>query len=195
MIKTKHKYLNEINVRSDDKSLILGTIHPHQTNNFLIDFFYGNKNSIWNILSEAFSGLDLSSKEKIIAFLKWNNIWISDMVQECERENGKVTQDKELTNIILNTNQISESLINSEIKTIFFTSGFSKNNAAKLFCDFYKIKPVLNEKREFFISKEKFGKVIKGIVLFSPSGRANIGITRNKKYLEQKEQYNKYKIQ
>ncbi len=193
MIKTKHKYIDEIKVRNDDTSLILGTIHPHRTNDFLIDFFYGNKKSIWNILSKAFSKLDLSSKEKILEFLKLNNIWVSDMIIECERENENVTQDKELTNIILNTNQITESLINSKIKTIFFTSGFNKNNAAKLFCDYYKIKPELNDKREFIISKEKFGKVIKGVVLFSPSGQANIGISRNKEYLKQKEKYCQFK--
>lgn len=115
------------------------------------------------------------------------------MIRECERETEKVTQDKELTNIVLNITQISESLIKSEIKTIFFTSGFSKNNAAKLFCDYYKIKADLNGNREFLIPKEKFGKEIKGVVLFSPSGQANIGISRNKKYLKQKEQYSQYK--
>jgi len=193
MIKTKHKYIDDIKVRNDDTSLILGTIHPHRTNDFLIDFFYGNKNSLWNILSKAFVNLDLSSKEKILEFLKLNNIWVSDMIIECERENENVTQDKELTNIVLNTNQITQSLINSKIKIIFFTSGFNKNNAAKLFCDYYKIKPELNDKREFIIPKEKFGKVIKGVVLFSPSGQANIGISKNKEYLKQKEKYCQFK--
>jgi len=192
MIKTKHKYIDKIKVRADDVSLILGTIHPHRTNDFLIDFFYGNKNSIWNILSEAFPNFDLSSREKIIYFLELNNIWISDMVRECDRETEKVTQDKELTNIVLNTKQITESIKNSAIKTIYFTSGFSKNNSAKLFCDYFKIKPELNENREFIIPKEKFGKEIKGVVLFSPSGQANIGISRNKQYLKQKNQYSQY---
>ena len=118
MIKTKHKYIDKVKVRKDDTSLILGTIHPHRTTYFQIDFFYGNTKLFWKILSESLN-LDLSSKEKIITFLNLNNIWISDIIKECERETEKVTQEKKLKNISLNTTQISDSLINSEIKTIF----------------------------------------------------------------------------
>lgn len=124
MIKTKHKYINENIVKRDDTSLILGTIHPHQTNDFLIDFFYGNTNSIWSILAELFPKYNFDSKENIINTLQLNNIWISDLILECDRENEKVTQDKELKNIKLNVDQIREGIENSKIKTIYFTSGF-----------------------------------------------------------------------
>lgn len=193
MIQTKHKYINENAVKRDDTSLILGTIHPHQTDDFLIDFFYGNINSIWNILAESFPKYNFDSKENIKNTLQLNNVWISDIILECDRENEKVTQDKELKNLKLNVDKIEESIKNSKIKTIYFTSGFGKNNAAKLFCNYFNIKAELNKKREFIIPEEVFGREIKGIVLFSPSGQANIGISRNKQYLEQKEKYIYYK--
>ena len=57
MILTKHLYISKYPINQSSKSLILGTIHPHNdinnTSNFKIDFFYGNKNSLWTILSEA----------------------------------------------------------------------------------------------------------------------------------------------
>lgn len=52
----QHAYLHLYPIEPDSKLLILGTIRPHDTNNFLIPFFYDNKNSIWNSLSDAFPG-------------------------------------------------------------------------------------------------------------------------------------------
>ena len=192
MVTTNHKYIHDYPVKEEDTALILGTIHPHDRDAFKIDFFYGNKNSIWKILAAAFPKLDIGSKESIIKALSNSNIWISDMILSCERENPKVTQDKLLENIKLNDLQIKEGISNSNISEIFFTSGFGKNNAAKLFCDKFSIKAELNNRREFYIAESKFGRKIKGIVLFSPSGQANIGITQNNLFIESKEQYAGY---
>jgi len=189
MITTRHKYTDVYGVKATDTSLILGTIHPHNTDQFQIDFFYGNRNSIWNILSSAFPNHNFNTQDAIIKTLAINNIWISDIILECERDDESITQDKKLKSIKLNDFQIEEGLQKSEIKTIFFTSGFGKNNAAKLFCDRFKINPVLNNHREFIISHDIFGREIIGVVLFSPSGQANVGIKRNKLYLEQLENY------
>jgi len=190
MVTTNHKYVNIFPVKVTDTSLILGTIHPHDRDLFKIDFFYGNQNSIWKILASAFPQIDFGSKESIVSVLSNSNIWVSDMISSCDREDIKVTQDQLLENIKLNDNQIKAGISNSKISEIFFTSGFGKNNAAKLFCDKFSIKAELNDKREFDIPESKFGRKIKGIVLFSPSGQANIGISQNKLYLELKEQYN-----
>jgi len=192
MVKTIHKYIYEIRVKASDTSLIIGTIHPHRTNQFIVDFFYGNRNSLWSILSTVFQQYDFESKNSIIDVLIQNKIWITDIILECERENETVTQDKHLQNLVLNDDGIRNGINNSSITTIFFTSGFGKNNAAKLFCDTFNIKPKLNNKREFIIPKNIFGRSIKGIVLFSPSGQANIGISKNKLYLEQKEKYKSF---
>jgi len=193
MIITKHKYSNDVKVKTTDTSLILGTIHPHRTEDFKIDFFYGNRNSIWTILSTAFPQYNFITKDSITKTLSDNNIWISDIINECERDDESVTQDKELKNIILNDSQIEEGILNSQIDTIFFTSGFGKNNAAKLFCERFKIKPDRNKNREFIISKDIFGREIRGVILFSPSGQANIGISKNELFLEQFDNYNVFK--
>ncbi|MBK6965069.1 MAG: hypothetical protein IPH20_14305 [Bacteroidales bacterium] len=51
---TIHQYLDKYPISRDSKKLIVGTIHPHDHENFGIPFFYGNRSSIWKILSEAF---------------------------------------------------------------------------------------------------------------------------------------------
>jgi hypothetical protein len=190
MVTTNHNYINTFPVKDTDTSLILGTIHPHDRDAFKIDFFYGNQNSIWKILASALPDINFDSKELIVSALSNSNIWISDMISSCDREDKKVTQDRLLENIKLNDTEIKNGILKSKISEIFFTSGFGKNNAAKLFCDKFSIKAELNDKREFDIPESKFGRKIKGIVLFSPSGQANIGISQNKLYLELKEHYN-----
>ena len=132
MIKTEHKYVKSHQCKKTDKALILGTIHPHRTDNFKIDFFYGNRNSIWNILGLAFPQLDFNSRDSIMNTLTSSKIWISDMILSCERSNEKITEDKSLENLVLNTRQIEKGIRESEIDKIFFTSGLNKNNAEKL---------------------------------------------------------------
>ena len=188
-IRTKHQYVNTFSYKSNDKYLILGTIHPHRIENFKLDFFYGNQNTIWSIIEKA-TNIPLPDKESIINLLTQNNIWISDMILECSRESDKETADKSLFDLKLNE-QIKEVLKNSTIEKIFFTSAFGKNNAAKLFTDVFNIdyKCTYNEEtREFIIPKDVFGREIVGVVLFSPSNIANIGIAKNKVYLSRKRQ-------
>ena len=192
MIKTYHKYVKQVTVKKTDTALILGTIHPHETDKFLIDFFYGNRNSIWNILDLVFPETGFKSKEMILKNLSKNKVWISDIILSCERQNERITQDSLLQNIEPNTDQIQDGIENSKINEIFFTSGFGKNNTAKLFCDTFSIIANLNENRTFEIPEQKFGRRIQGIVLFSPSGQANIGISNNQKYLTQKKYYKKF---
>ena len=54
---TRHQHIDLYPIPKDSERLILGTIHPHHHEKFLLPFFYGNKNSIWEILSDAFPGL------------------------------------------------------------------------------------------------------------------------------------------
>lgn len=74
MITSTHKYIDKNQVKDSDTALILGTIHPHRTDDFKIDFFYGNKNSLWNILGQAFPALEFNSLEKIQTTLSNSNI-------------------------------------------------------------------------------------------------------------------------
>jgi len=196
MVRTNHQYLKSNPVKSTDTSLILGTIHPHPTKSFKIDFFYGNTSSFWDILSAALPKYKLDSIDSIKKTLNQGKVWISDMILKCSRDSEKVTADEKLKNIVSNFEQIKTGIIKSKIHTIFFTSAFGKNNAAKLFCKDFVIKPIpkLNEDREFKIDKKYFGRKITGVILFSPSGNANRGISRSKLYLENKAKDKNYKI-
>lgn len=51
---TTHQYLDKYLIATDNEKFIVGTIHPHDHNNFIVAFFYGNKLSIWTILNDAF---------------------------------------------------------------------------------------------------------------------------------------------
>ncbi|OHX64319.1 agmatine deiminase family protein [Flammeovirga pacifica] len=189
MIKTTHQYIDQFPYRQSNTSLILGTIHPHKTDDFKINFFYGNKVTIWGILAEAFPDQKFDSRTSIEKTLRKNNVWISDIILSCERAHDSVTQDALLENLELNSEMIEEGIRNSLITEIFFTSGFNKNGAAKLFCDVFSIKSELDSKREFKIDAKYFGREIVGKVLFSPSGQANIGISNNKEFIKQRDKY------
>jgi hypothetical protein len=191
-VTTEHKFINKYPINSNSKYLIIGTIHPHRTDDFMIDFFYGNVNSLWSILSEAFPKKDFSNKENIIKRLDESKTSISDIIKKCDRKDASVTKDKDLYNLCFNMDQLRTGIKNSSISKIFLTSRFGKNNAAKLFVDNFKInyKESWNEgSSSFLIPKEIFGREITAIVLFSPSGIANVGISRSRAYTSKRSLY------
>jgi G:T/U-mismatch repair DNA glycosylase len=193
---TKHQYLEKYPISIDSERLIVGTIHPHKHEEFDIDFFYGNKKSIWTILSEAFPDnfdkpLTLKS---ILKYLKLNKISVSDTIIECDRINESAN-DKDLTAIKYNR-KILDEIKESKIAEILFTSGFGKNNAFKLFyVDILekKITQEIIQNREVILGKEIFGREIKLTILYSPSGSANIGLSKSKLYLAKKGEYEESK--
>lgn len=190
MVTTTHRYLNQYPIKNSSTSLIIGTIHPHLVNEFVIDFFYGNVGSFWSILSEAFPSRNFNNRDEIINTLNSYNVSITDMISKCSRENEHITQDAKLFDVVLNIDLIENGIKNSKIDTIFFTSRFGKNNAAKLFTKAFKIKCDFNsETSEFYIPESFFGRKIRCIVLFSPSNNANIGISKSKSYLKNKFKY------
>jgi hypothetical protein len=190
-VTTKHQFISKYPIPKKSKRLIIGTIHPHRVSDFELDFFYGNKNSLWSILSDAFPGLDFASVKGIVKTLSNHDTSITDIVRKCDRENETITQDSKLYNLDLNAEFISRGIKNSAIEEIYFTSGFSKNNAAKLFLGHFKIKHNSWDpfSREFVIPSDAFGRKIKAIVLYSPSGQANVGISKSKAYLGKREYY------
>ena len=82
------------------------------------------------------------------------------MILECERLNDKVTADKDLQNLVLNQN-LKNEILKSDIETIYFTSAFSKNNAAKLFFDLFGLQNQIpiNWKDTYEINIDFFGNV------------------------------------
>jgi len=163
--------------------MILGTIHPHNIEDFEIRYFYGNRASLWRILGEAFPKKKFDTLEHIKQSLRMHHVFISDTIKECKRPDASVTQDAKLTDVVWNKNQLEQALRESKIDTIFFTSGFGRNGSARLFCDMFRFKPDYDKAtREFVIPKHYFGKRIRGVVLVSPSGAANKGIAATEAY-------------
>jgi len=187
MVKSQHKYIDKYPIKRTDKYLILGTIHPY--GNSELDFFYGNAKTFWGILSNA-TKLNFNTLYNILEIFNQNKIAISDMILECEREDETVTKDSDLYNLKLNKDIINK-IIHSEIETIFFTSAFGKNNAAKLFFDLFELNIQVpknwKETYEFYIAIKN--KKIKCIILLSPSGASNIGISKSKIYQSKKDEY------
>jgi G:T/U-mismatch repair DNA glycosylase len=189
---TIHQYINKYPVSKKSEKLIVGTIHPHDHHNFLVPFFYGNKLSIWKILNEAFNnemGEDINL-DKILKFLESHKISVSDTIIECERTKPSAL-DKDLIPTQLNHGLINQ-IKNSNIKEIFFTSGFQKNNAFKLFyVDILglKITPEIRNARQIILDNKIFGRPIKCIVLYSPSGSSNVPLSTSHIYLKEKHKY------
>lgn len=191
-VTTTHQFIDLYPVRNTDTRMIVGTIHPHNHAGFLIPFFYGNVGSFWDILNHAFPRHNLVSRENIITMLRDNNVWITDIIRQCDRENERVTQDSLLNNITFNTDQIRQALLDSQINTIYFTSRFGKNNAAKLFTHVFNInyRQTFNpQTNEFIIPHNLFGREIRCIVLYSPSNDANRGISRSVAYRNNRQRY------
>jgi G:T/U-mismatch repair DNA glycosylase len=196
LLVTTHKYLDKYPVSADSEKLIVGTIHPHNYHSFEIPFFYGNKATLWKILSAAFpSELPMPlTLDNILNFLDKRKVSVSDTIRECKRQN-ETALDNDLVPIKLNEKLMAD-IQNSRIKQILFTSGFQKNNAFKLFyVDLLglKITKEIKDNREVILDKSRFGREIKLTILYSPSGSSNVGISKSKLYLRNKEKYGCFK--
>lgn len=189
---TRHLHLAKYPIDKAARKLIVGTIHPHNHETFLIPFFYGNKNSIWEIFADAFPE-DLPKPitlEKVLHFLKKKKIAISDTIVECERQSSMYL-DNDLIPLKLNTGLLLQ-IKNAEITDVYFTSGFGKNSAFKLFYTGIlqkKITRKIRENRKVVLDKNIFGRVVTLHVLYSPSGSANIAWATSEMYREKAHRY------
>jgi G:T/U-mismatch repair DNA glycosylase len=189
---TKHLYIDQYPIPPESRKLILGTIHPHESKNFRMPFFYGNKNSIWHLLSDAFpeelpAPITVAGVRK---FLDKRKIAVSDTIRECRRTDHTAL-DTSLIPTLLNYG-LTDQIRASEITHILCTSGFGKNNAFRLF---YKdilglnITEEIRKARQVLLDPEIFGRQVLLSVLYSPSGAANISLSKNPAYLAAMEQY------
>lgn len=202
-LRTLHKYISQYPIDPESTKLILGTIHPHRTDEFILDFFYGNRASLWKIFSEAFP-LELPdplSVEGIRSFLQLRKISISDTVLECGRKSD-LAFDADMTDIKCNDGLL-EQIRNSKIKEIYFTSSFQKNNAFRLFYENIlglKLKKEIRQTKETVLDTSFFGREVKLKSLISPSGAANISLSKSPGYLALKDTFqsgtpvNEYKV-
>lgn len=194
-----HLFIEKYPLNPKHKRLVLGTIHPLREERFLTPFFYGNRNSIWGILRDAFPAYFKAESqeeitlEEILEFLERGEISMSDTVLSCDRT-GDSAQDSALTNIELNIGLVAQ-IKNSTINQIFFTSSFGKNSAFRLFYEGIlkkKISADMKTKRDF-VDEETFGRPVRYTLLLSPSGSAMRSIVRSKEYREVQESYKNQK--
>jgi hypothetical protein len=185
MITTTHQYLDLYPVDPNSEKVIVGTIHPHNTNEFKIPFFYGSKLSLWELLQRASGGeigqpITLSG---ILQFLRRHKISVSDTVRECRRKSTSWA-DNDLIPTRLNT-ELLQQIRNSKIREVLFMSGFGKTNAFKLFyVDMLgrKITPEIRLCREVQLEADVLGHSVKLSILYSPSGAANIALAQSAMY-------------
>ena len=189
---TKHQYLDLYPISPNSKLLILGTIHPHNTDEFQIPFFYGNRNSIWNILGDAFPGAlpNPVTLDGVLSFLQQRKIAVSDTIKQCRRVNPTAL-DSDLIPELLNDKLLAQ-IRQSKIERVLCTSAFGKNNAFRLFFKDLlgqKITPTIRASREVILEPEVFGRPVLIKALYSPSGSANISLSKHPLYLSRKDEY------
>mgnify|MGYP000956884607 CR=1 FL=1 len=190
-MRTTHQYLDKYPIHPDSEKLIVGTIHPHYHEKFIIPFFYGNVISLWSILSDAFPN-ELKKPitlEAVLKFLNNRRIAMSDTVMVSDRKKPTAL-DEDLIPVELNTN-LKAQIRNSKITEVFFTSGFGKNGAFRLFYEKIlglKITAQIKQDRQVILPKEVLGRPIKLYILYSPSGASNVGLSKTKLYLDSKDQ-------
>ncbi|MDR1962168.1 MAG: hypothetical protein LBQ50_00100 [Planctomycetaceae bacterium] len=192
MITTIHQYLDLYPVDPKSEKVIVGTIHPHDTANFKIPFFYGSKLSLWELLQRA-SGGEIGQPitlQGVLRFLRRHKIAVSDTVRECRRT-STAWADSDLIPTRLNT-ELLHQIRNSKIREVLFMSGFGKTNAFKLFyVDMLgrKITSDIRHQREVQLEPDVFGRSVKLSVLYSPSGAANIALAQSAIYRQNQSKY------
>ena len=189
---TVHEYLDRYPVTPDCRRVVVGTIHPHDTSKFKIPFFYGSKLSLWELLDRASDGEigQPITLDGVLRFLKRHEIAMSDTVRECRRA-GTGWADSDLEPIRLNT-ELLDRIRESRIREVLFMSGFGRTNAFKLFyVDMLgrKITEQIRRDREITLERSVFGRPVKLMVLYSPSGAANIALAQSKIYKDRQAEY------
>lgn len=122
-------------IESDENARLIRT---HWRKKALFKYFYGSKeNHFWDILTKVFNVDFPKTKEDCLNILNENNLFISDTINSCFRENFDY-QDSSLSIISLNLNlsEIIKEMAKLNLKKIFFTSDLAKT----LFCDIMSLK-------------------------------------------------------
>jgi hypoxanthine-DNA glycosylase len=127
-------------IPSNAKYLILGSFTGREAVKGLpstdeaYDWFYGTKrNQFWPILEKVY-GIELRSRPAKQALLARLGCAIADIIHQCERRDGS-NLDANLTNIIYNTQPITEILDTHPIEKIYFTSRYVEAKFKRNFRD------------------------------------------------------------
>jgi hypothetical protein len=188
-----HKFIDIYPIKSTSKHLIIGTIHAPYNNNFLLDYFYGSSLSLWRLFHDAFPEIDLNpqSLDSVLSFLDRNEISMTDTIKTCHRKKPGSALDKDLIPTVFNESMI-DSIINSDIMHLYFTSGFDQHGAFKFFYTGVLKNPYMKDwmkaNKEFNLEIDN-KKTVTCHILISPSDTATRSIGRIEEYKANKEFY------
>lgn len=167
-----HPHLHQFDSSNVWKYLIIGTFPPNTAlrQKTYIDYFYGNKGSLWKIIHDIYSDRGYSffggaPDENLAEIKRWQKdycVGLSDTIVSCERKFSLASNDTDLVNIEYNVRLRDYLLQNGKhIEKVIFTSSFGKNSA------FSNFKIIMGDDLSKVQSKLVIG-------LPSPSGASNI---------------------
>lgn len=171
----------------NSRTLIVGTF-PTAKKNWAFDFFYPNKlNLFWLVISKVlkhelkhFSGAEAVEERKTL--LELLNLAITDMGSEIMREDDS-SLDEKLT-VIQYTDILHILNENPKISKVIFTSSSGPVSASKWFMEYLRSKNIsykFPKGLKPLKSELQFqGKLIKLVILYSPSRRASNRISFDK---------------
>ena len=198
-----HPWIDKYPVSKHDQAIIIGT-HPPKSYEGCLNFFYGKSCQFWIYLEKIYKEHNFRNKEgdisreQIVKWLKKYSIGITDMVYITQKNNLFGTDNKMILDTDKNINQLNtklqEWLTNGKSNTLYFTSFTGKNNAFNLFKKQYnkEFTSKIQNSKVFIENGGKttvhaFNRKINLILLYSPSPRANIGISNATSYKKWKE--------
>lgn len=171
MEKEIHPYIHHFDNSISWKYLIIGTFPPkidcEQREN-LFPYFYGNENTIWNIIKETnlYPEFAFDSLESIKAWQSMYSVGVVDVLSQCNRKTGKEcsTKDSDLDiDLDEDLNASLKTYILEHLDTIdrlYFTSGSMQEGSNSAYWLFTKL---MGEDGMTKISSDKF------VILPSPS--------------------------
>lgn len=150
MAKEKHPYLTQFDATQVWKYLIIGTFPPKfgcPQRTDLFRYFYGNKGSLWQILSETglYPTSEFNSIEGIINWQKAYSVGVTDVLKQAGRKAGKECSPAD-SNLVIDfktdlNKELREYVLNNndKIEKLYFTSGSETEESNSAYWLFTKL--------------------------------------------------------
>lgn len=144
--KEVHPFLDRYPLNKSYRHLLIGTFPPAKelptdadckakkvsNRSYIIDYFYGNSASIWNILRKVYPSYKFNDIEAIQEWQDQYSIGITDTVKYCTRKDPCSFRDSDLIVEWEDFNHSIKEYVLTKYKTIetlIFTSGTNRNSA------------------------------------------------------------------
>lgn len=185
---TEHAFLKKYPVTPSSRVLILGTLHPARADDFELPFFYGNRSSLWKLLSKAYpeqleNPFDL---EQVLNFLRRNKIAVSDVVKKGMRHKTRAA-DADLTALEYNM-ALLEDIRRSDIDVVVCTGGNHPKGAFGIFTQKIIRTGKIPSHADLITGVKVFfeDRPLRLHAIPSPSGAANRGIASSPRFKKKK---------